>query len=245
MVRPAQLYPGGASRLSLFQEGPGAAAVFWWAGTPAAGTAGVGAPEPHVQDLLNPDVVAPPVHEVVVVDEALSQAEPEVGQVDMGTVDGIQLSSVLTRPPPRCSTRAATPASTPPAPARLPLPPSERADLPPVPLPARIAGESRPAGRPDYLLVISPPPLEPVPCDFSCNYNEALPTKVVRSRPRHIGTVRRRDVVGGSSRRTNVPDSCRKEDAGPAAPARAGRSGASRPRGTCRSPGAGSWPRTP
>jgi hypothetical protein len=38
--------------------------------------------------------VAPQVHEVVVVNEALSRAEPEVGQADMGTVQGVQLSSV-------------------------------------------------------------------------------------------------------------------------------------------------------
>jgi hypothetical protein len=50
--------------------------------------------EVNVQDLLDPDVVVPPVHEVAAVDEALSRAEPEVGQADMGTVDGVQLSSV-------------------------------------------------------------------------------------------------------------------------------------------------------
>lgn len=44
--------------------------------------------------MLDPDVVAPQVHEVVDVDEALSWPEPDVSQADMGTVDGIQLSSV-------------------------------------------------------------------------------------------------------------------------------------------------------
>ncbi len=65
---------------------------------PAACATRVCAPGAQLQDLLDPDVVAPAVPEVVVVDEALGRAQPEVGQADIGTVDGIELPTVDLEP---------------------------------------------------------------------------------------------------------------------------------------------------
>ncbi len=65
---------------------------------PAACATRVCAPGAQLQDLLDPDVVAPAVPEVVVADEALGRAQPEVGQADTGTVDGIELPTLDLEP---------------------------------------------------------------------------------------------------------------------------------------------------
>jgi hypothetical protein len=68
-----------AMRLSSLNERPRAAAVLRWAGSPPAAADRVGVPGLAGEDLLDADVVAPEVAEVVVIDEPLGLPEPELG----------------------------------------------------------------------------------------------------------------------------------------------------------------------
>ena len=63
--------------LAQLQERPGAAAVFRWRGAPATDAARIGLARLKPQDLLDPEVVLPEVGEVVLIPEALADAEPE------------------------------------------------------------------------------------------------------------------------------------------------------------------------
>jgi len=71
-----------AVALTQVQERPRAAAVLGWAGPPTARADRVAAAGFGRDELLDPDVVAPAVDEVIVVAEPFAGAQAEAGQRD-------------------------------------------------------------------------------------------------------------------------------------------------------------------
>ena len=96
-LEDVQQPPGDvASRVVLapLQERPGPATVFGRGGATATDAAWIDAPRRQRQDLLDPDVVLPVVGEVVLVQEALADAQPESSQPHAARVD-VAVVSVL------------------------------------------------------------------------------------------------------------------------------------------------------
>jgi hypothetical protein len=85
---------GGRVVLAPLQERPVAATIFGWGGATATDAARIGAPRRQRQDLLDPEVVLPAVDEVVLVPEALADAEPELAEPHAARV-GIARVAVL------------------------------------------------------------------------------------------------------------------------------------------------------